>query len=661
MVRGVKAMKKKRISTEYQDHDAIQQELLARFEYAKEYREHFEAEYLKGYNDYLGQRKLVKNGRSQLFIQKTFEILDTWRARLVKSAFGSVRPYIDTIPKVERFHSLAELQTATEKSNIAGTLLDEQFEKNNIISVYWDYATNLMYAPAACMAVSWKKEMRKVRKRVRASIDVPGINMFGMQLTQNFSMTLPFGWVESEVSETVWDDNYLQAIDFLDAWPDPRGKNQCPDSWRFAFTRDFLTQEEIEDHLRTLQELIDMNAISGRIFEIKWDEIPQNADETESRNMRLASIGKETPADDGFYFQSYANEARDKISKKNRIYEVLHYWTGDEYGLIINRYKIGYIGDTPFQRHRQIPLIYRSFEPVPGEVIGRSACHFLHDHQEELNTHRNQVIDNVSMILNAMWLVPDSFDREYELISKPGGIIHYPAIGGNAEQVIRRLEVGDVASSAYSNDQLLKQEMENILGTPPVVTGGNSNQGDMTATEVVTQNGNASIRFDIRILLHSIDLKRLAMMMDKNNQQFITETRLVKQYDVEGIDAWIEVDPEDILGEYDYRYAGANVDPAANKEIRRQQFLQAIQAVKGMGMESEYSVSRMFSDYLNTFDFRNTEKYKLTDEEKLQQQMQMNQVLGGMLNGGAEPGATSDGSPSGNSQTEGQPGFSGAG
>jgi hypothetical protein len=648
-------MKKKRISNEYQEHDSVLVELRARFEYAKEYRQQFEDDYLRGYNDYLGYRKQVNNSRSQLFIHKTFEILDTWRARMVKSAFGSVRPYIDTIPKAERFHSLAELQAATEKGNIAGTLLDDQFEKNDIIGVYWDYVTSLLIAPAACMAVSWKKEMKIVRKRVRATVQIPGANLFGMQLTQPMTMTLPFGWEQSEVPETTWDDNCIDNIDFLDVWPDPRGKRQNPDTWRFAFTREFLTQSEIEERQRNLKELIEMKAISGRIFDVKWDEIPQNSDETESRNMRLSAIGRETPTEDGFYRNS-ANERRDKENQKNRIYEVLHCWTGDEYGFLINRVRVGYIGDTPFQRHRRIPLIYRSFEPVPGEVIGRSATHFLHDHQEELNTHRNQVIDNVSMILNAMWLVPD--DYEYDIVSRPGEMIRYPNRSMRASDVIQRVEVGDVAASAYTNDHLLKQEMENILGTPPTVTGGNSTQGDMTATEVVTQNSNATIRFDIRILLHGSDLKRLAMLMDLNNQQYITETRLIKQYDVKGIDAWIEVDPEDILGEFDYRFAGANVDPAANKEVRRKQFLEAIQAVNTLRMQQNYSVERMFEDYLGTFDFRNTEKYKLTYEEKLQMQMEMNQVLGGMLNGaGTEPGAASDAGPAGNSPAGGQPGL----
>jgi len=94
-----------------------------------------------------------------------------------------------------------------------------------------------------------------------------------------------------------------------------------------------------------------------------------------------------------------------------------------------------------------------------------------------------------------------------------------------------------------------------------------------TATEVVNQTANAALRFDAKIKLYEVlGLSRLVYLMDCNNQQFIDRERLVRLYSDENVWEWVMVRPGELVGEYDYRPAGANVDPAANREVRRQQF-----------------------------------------------------------------------------------------
>jgi hypothetical protein len=114
-------------------------------------------------------------------------------------------------------------------------------------------------------------------------------------------------------------------------------------------------------------------------------------------------------------------------------------------------------------------------------------------------------------------------------------------------------------------------------------------------------------------------LKRLAYLMDCNNQQFIDSPRLVKMYDQEGVDSWKIAQPDDILGEWDYRPSGSNIDPAANKEMRRQQLTQLMQVGVQMPWVNPYA---LFKLWLESFDLRNVNQILLTPEQMQQQQQQ---------------------------------------
>ena len=57
-----------------------------------------------------------------------------------------------------------------------------------------------------------------------------------------------------------------------------------------------------------------------------------------------------------------------------------------------------------------------------------------------------------------------------------------------------------MTSSAFQDEAIIKQDMENALGVPSVVRGVDPARRE-TATEVVTKASNASVKFDVKVLL----------------------------------------------------------------------------------------------------------------------------------------------------------------
>lgn len=520
-----------------------------------------------------------------MHIPRIYEEIDSLRARIVKSFF-STRPYIDFIPQPSQ-GAVGELNE--EKAQVASAVVDMQLNRNKITAKFYDFVTSVLIFPAGVLGVGWRYEKKKAKRRLP----------FYYQTESGFAGVM---LALQEVEVTEWDDNEIVNVDYFDFWPDPRGTDL--DSCRFVFQREWSTKEQIESKLELLKE-----TGSGEVWAPDFESLRgAGGGLEEGRWQRLSAVG--IAPETGFSAGS------------EDMYELLHYWTDDEHAIIINRTDCIYFGENPYWRHGKKPFVVASYEPLPNEFYGMSAVQIIEYLQHELNTLRNQRIDNISFVLNRMLKVRRSADiSPEELVSRPHGIIYV-----DSPDDVMEFPVSDITASSYNDERVIKEDMENVLGVPAVVRGANSTKQE-TATEVVTKTSNAGIRFDVKIMLfETLGIKRLAYLMDCNNQQFIDSTRLIKLFGVEGPAAWREVRPEELVGEYDYRPAGANVDPAANKEVRRQQLNQLMQTVLSSG-NPYVDVYELTKVWLESYDIRGVEKLLVSKDELAVQQAVSQQVV----------------------------------
>jgi hypothetical protein len=233
-----------------------------------------------------------------------------------------------------------------------------------------------------------------------------------------------------------------------------------------------------------------------------------------------------------------------------------------------------------------------------------------------------------------MWKVgAGAVVNEDELVSRPGGIVH---VNGKIEAV-EALETQDVTASSFQEERISKEDMENALGTPAVVRGVTPSRQE-TATEVVTKNSSAGFRFDAKVLLfESLGMKRAAYLMDLNNQQFISEARVVRLFGPAGLE-WKRVEPYELQGEYDYQPAASSVDPMVNKELRRQQ----LNEILPVAMQNPYIKQLEFTRmWLHAYDIRAVDKFLKTEEEVAEEQAMAQQqalVQAQVAGQGGKPG-----------------------
>jgi len=567
--------------------DEITQELLKVFQYYKSFREEYEDKALDWYETFVGYIEEQDTPGANIHVPKTYQIIDAIRAQLVSIFFGK-RPYIEFRPMPEAGD--AESFIANEdKAKVAASIVDEQLEKSNIQREFYDFITSLLIFPAGIMSVGWRYETDYIRRRTK----VPEID------AQSGLYTGRYIWDYIESEEVVYDDNEVRNVDFFDFWIDPESKNL--EDARGCFHREHVTLDELEEKVHQLSKLSD-----GVLYEVDFDKLSHYGRQSErGSEKRLSSVGRK-----GKRFDAYRQSSDERLKGKSEI-ELLHYWENDRHSIIVNRQQALYDGPNPYWRHKEKPFIMASYDPLPSEPYGLSAVQILEPLQEEINTIHNQRIDNVSMIINKMWLRRRGADiKDDDLVSRPNGVVDVDSF-----EDLMPMEMGDVPESAYAQEEVLLNHIQNALGTPPVMRGASA-RGDQTATEVSQQTEMALGRYEAKMrLFDEIGISRIARQMDLNNQQFITDKRMVRIGGEEQY-KWREVDPGYLIGEYSYSPAKSTVDDATNPEVRREQLTEMISFL----LQAEVpfiNYEQLVVEWLESFNIENPQKF-LIDAEDMQ-------------------------------------------
>jgi len=562
----------------------ITQEIKKIFTYFDGYRKQYETEVIENYKTFIGYLKEVEEGKSNLHIPKSYEILDTIRARILTTFFNK-RPYIEFEPMPAN-GSLGRMALNEEKADVAASFVDEQLEKNNIKSVFYDFVTTLLFAPASFLSVGWRYEEDYIKRKTK----VPEFN----QQTQSY--TGRWFWDTVESKETIWDDNEVRNVDFFDFWGDPDSTNL--DDARGVFHREWITKERLRQKLQLLERVGD-----GMVYDVDLDKLTAPAKGSEGKYRRLSSVGISPGGVDPF---KASNDER--MNDKEEL-EVLHYWEDNRHAILVNRQEVIYDGPNPYWRHRKKPFVKASFDQLPNEFYGLSAMKIIKPMQEEINTMHNQRMDNVNMLINNMWKRLRSSDiKDSDLVSVANGIIDVD----NMED-LEMLQKSEIPQSAFMSENKLEGDLMGALGTPANVRGAKAGS-DQSATEAQIIAQSAGTRFGVKIeLFASVGLKRLAMMMDLNNQQFVCNERAAR-IDPEEKNSWQSIAPDDLIGEFDYRPATSSVEKAANKELRRQQLTEIL----GFLMQAQVpfiNYKKLIEEWLHEFDISTPEKFFIPDQE----------------------------------------------
>jgi hypothetical protein len=435
-------------------------------------------------------------------------------------------------------------------------LVDFQIEERIKLPFKFIHALNAIFLYGTAIAlVPWKKQEKKIKK-VNPVIDETGI-----QIDEQI--------VEETI--TVYDDPDTEFIPIDDFFPDPEGWDI--ESSSFVCTRVFKD----EKYLRDMEK--------QGIY-----KLPEKIEESGV-----------TTTD----FRNDINNSSEQGDKKKN-HELISYYTDDVQIVVLNRSHIirkvendRYDKEKPFKRVVAIPL--------EKEFWGMSVVDVLADLQEELNTTRNQRIDNVSLILNKIFLKRRNADIDpAEVKSKSGHVIETDDIHND----IKTLDTPDVTASAYQEEQIIKNDMQYISGVSEFSRGATPQRKE-TATTVTTIQEAANVLFNYTIgVIERTGLLALADDYKKLNQQYMTQDKIIRLYDnASNSYNYPVISPERIAGNYDVTSVSPRLEAQANKENKRQQLLEMLDRFTKNPATAQYiNVPELLKKIMENYDIKDYSK-----------------------------------------------------
>lgn len=533
--------------------------------------------------------------RSNISIPYTFTQVETVLPRLVESLFAA-RPYVTVKGR--------EPSDEPNAKNME-TLLDWQMnERLDIQDIFHKGLKEMCIYGTAVAYVGWKyKERKVIRRQLQTLLDENNNPIIEVDPTTGEEVEIA-DYAAVEVTETVWDDPDVKFIDLGLFFVDPNATDI--DDARYCGHVAYLTKSELEDM-----------AERDESMKLKWDEIPKDYRKNNVRNERMAAVGLPSVQEENVH------------DDDDRLYEVHYYWEDDKEVIIINRAYLAKDGDNPYW-HKKKPYVKDVYTEVPHEFYGIGLVEMIEDLQDELNAERNMRIDYRAMNLRRMWKVRRGANIKLsDLRWRQNGIIRVDEMDD-----LQEIETAHIGNDSFNQEGVIKQDIRDTTGAHDVVMG--TSGGSATATETMTKDNNASIRF--RLIISSVE-KRLLVgvtnLMIKNNQQFIDRDLVFRVTGEE--DEWVEMSPEDIQGQFDLMAAGSSVEPLANKEAFKQRMIELYGVLSSDPFMQMYPEKRrnLLKKVLEAFDIKNTEELLPSEEDLMmeQQMMQEQQMIEQQLQG----------------------------
>lgn len=379
---------------------------------------------------------------------------------------------------------------------------------------------------------------------------------------------------KGEFGNVIQDKPEAELVDLFDFFFDTKGTNAEDAEWFIHRTYRNLEDLKDNDNYDIPKEL----------------QVEVTADEYKTQRDAIMGLSRQEASD-------------------NKKVELWEYWGKydlngdglDEDCLIViaNRKYIIRAIENPYD-HKKKPFIILKDTDIPFEFLGMGEVEPLKSLQYELNDVRNQRMDNVTLILNRMWLVDKGADvDEEDLVSQAGGVIHTGNMNG-----IKDLTTPDVTQSAYNEENIIKQDIKDTSGVTDVAKGSTTNSGSLRSAQAINMLMEAANgRFKYKLDNLEDSLKEFGRQLIALNQQFVTEPMVIRITGEMGT-AWKQLNPNEIQGKFDIDVAAGSTQPMS-KSIRRAEARELLATVAPFAMNG-INLTFFIKYLLQTYDLGNT-------------------------------------------------------
>ena len=522
--------------------------------YQQAYFERFK-KYYQMYRAYTLEEDKREDG-SNLFIPYIFNIVENAFPKITKSLF-SVRPYLPYMPVNKK-----DPEAARKANNMTSLVEWELDNKMRGRIVYNEILRNTCMYGCGISKQTWKLEERTVVKRV---------DVTEMQTDEESGLTVSVTSKRpDEVVETVYDAPIMTNVPLEDFFFDPYATDI--DNAAYCIHRYYLPMHTVLDMCNKAQLTISVSDLKSKI---------ESGTSTSNEYDKSQNIGLSA-----------------KPTRKNEI-EVWEYWTNDIKCLVLNRSIVGLVVNNPYW-HRRKPFSKWECVPVSGEFYGIGIVEMCMQLQMELNTTRNQRIDNVSYALNRMYTILRTANIDTtQLKSRPNGFIEV-----DDHNDLQEISVHEVKDSGFAEETIIKNDMDVTSGVYNYTRGEPADRRETATTaSILSQAGND--RFESQVLqIGWGGFSDSALQLAWLNRQYIdTETEITVVGD-NGKSEDVTITQEDIDIDLQIIPAPSSLFSAANKQIQQNSLVQLANIlVNNPYVNQTEFLKRVF----DAFDFSNSE------------------------------------------------------
>lgn len=504
--------KRRQIYAKKRKEDVALQRVLSAFQSAYDYRlplEQYWNQWYKQYRQYLSTKTYP--GKANVFVPYSFMIVESIAPKLIAN-----NPRIEIYPENKPFDTLEEQKELEEKAKRVRSVVYYQWEESKMRFKIYEWVKNsLIYG------TSWAKVCWNVKE----------------------------------------ETPYLEPLDIFDVYCDPSAT--CVEEAQFIIHKTNCSFNELKKN----PNYINLDKLKVSIDNSQFADNPNTDSHKYERQMDVLGL---PPPPMG--------------NKQIRIKE---FWGTFEYEGVTDEYIITVANDEIVIRCELNPYIEREgkevdrYKPflllrdqvVPGELYGIGECESVQYQQRELNTNRNQRIDNKNLIINKQYKVRRNANvNPTQLRSVPGNVVFVD----NMDDV-QELQTSSIGMDvAYKEESIIKDDMQNITGATPFALGHTTT--NVTATTEVSRQEEANDRFRMKLSLLEIELKRLGEMMLAMDREWITKDVIVR---ITGDQTkYTRISPADFEEEYALQIGVGSTQPM-NKATKLAQFMNIYQYLRG--------------------------------------------------------------------------------
>lgn len=320
-----------------------------------------------------------------------------------------------------------------------------------------------------------------------------------------------------QIEVTEFDGPNFEVLNIYDCFPDPNATDLS--NMRWFIYRMFRTMDELE-----------------AATDVRGEPVYKNLDKLRER-VEKKDKGDGTRNTSAYpNYMQYREHRRTMLSTSelhgqddsNPEVVVLRRFTRDgwcdvavEYGIVIREQENPYFdGD--------LPIIYGTDYPYPGELYGMGEIEPIDRIQRAINAVLNQRLDNVQLTLRNMWKVKKSGGVDmHTLFSAPGNIITTEDMNA-----VEPIEIPDVTGPTFVQTMTyLTSAMQNGSGITDYTVGVGNNQtvanDTATGTRLIQQEANAQFKLKIQLFNHMV-IQRVANLWKNLRIQYTTEEQKLR-------------------------------------------------------------------------------------------------------------------------------------